>query len=232
MEVVERANHKCAPCNLESANKRIIQETHIVSYSHQRMQTDTVVYFAYGSLVNRYSRPEHTHAVPARVTGWVREWRHCLKTPRGKVCALTAARRPGAEVEGVMVFDRWENLAEVDGREVGYRREQTLVQRVAGAAPPVATDAFIYVSTGPYTQWGSTEYPIWRSYLDCVIAGYIDVWGSPGAARFIASTVGWEAPLLDDRDAPKYQRAVTLTATMRNLIDQLLEEGGVLRHSR
>jgi hypothetical protein len=60
-----------------------------------------------------------------------------------------------------------------------------------------------------------------------VLAGYIDVWGEDGARRFIASTEGWDGPILDDRSAPKYPRAVQLEDALRASIDNLLEKVGI-----
>jgi cation transport protein ChaC len=187
-----------------------------------------VAYFAYGSLVNRHTRSSTAEAIPVRIAGWVRQWRHCVATSRGKACALTAERQPGADIEGVLILDSMENMTKVDEREIGYKREEVRLEQAGNAAPLAGIETYIYVSAGPHTQWGSSEYPIWRSYLDCVLAGYIDVWGRDGAARFIASTSGWQAPILDDRHAPKYPRAVVLPKPVRNMIEEILEQTGVI----
>jgi hypothetical protein len=151
-----------------------------------------------------------------------------MNTTSGKVCALTAAPRLGSEIEGVLVLDRRDNLAKVDRREIGYRRKRINIQSPDAVTSPEGLETYIYISTRDYEQWGNTEYPIWRSYLDCTLAGYIDVWGRDGAERFIASTEGWEAPMLDDRRAPKYPRAVVLNNTVQRMIDRLLEENGIV----
>jgi len=192
------------------------------------LTSNTIAYFAYGSLVNRHTRPLNTRAQPARLTGWVRQWKHCMETPSGKVCALSAAPRSGAEIEGVLVFDSRDNLAALDQREIDYRRVPIALPPADVAVPTAEMETFIYVSTGDQNRWGSAEYPIWRSYVDCVLAGYIDVWGAAGAARFIASTEGWDAPLLDDRANPRYPRAVVLSDAVRVTIDGLLERKRII----
>ena len=185
---------------------------------------NNVAYFAYGSLVNRYTRAPHTEARPVRLAGWVRQWRHCIETPNGKVCALTVVPRADSELDGVLVVDHREALAEVDRREVGYRREA-----ISGVLPEAgiadnSVETYIYVSNSESLRWGSEEYPIWLSYLECALAGYIDVWERAGAERFMSSTEGWQTPVLDDRAAPKYPRAVALDKPTQEIIDGLLKE--------
>lgn len=111
------------------------------------------VYFAYGSLVNRRTRPQQTRAEPARLAGWIRQWRLCLDTPRGGVCALTAERRSGGELEGVLVVDNDNGIVALDEREVGYRRQRVRPQRKA--VPTVEVEAEIYISNGEYNRWAA-----------------------------------------------------------------------------
>ena len=204
-------------------------EIEIVAQVTSELKPNDVAYFAYGSLVNRHTRPMHTRAQPARLNGWLRQWKHCMDTPSGKACALTAVPRVGSQIEGVLVLDRRDKLAEVDRRETGYKRERIVLQQSDIAVPITELETYIYVSTGDHNRWGTTEYPIWLSYVDCILAGCIDVWGRAGAERFIASTEGWQAPLLDDRAAPRYPRALALEETTRQVIDGLLKENGIIR---
>jgi hypothetical protein len=184
-----------------------------------------IAYFGYGSLVNRQTRAANTRAYAVTLSGWVRQWKHCIDTPAGKLCALAAVPRDDAEIDGVVVLDDRAGLAATDRRELGYRRERVLIPRFDGDTD--AVEGYIYVSNAPYNRWASEQYPIWRSYVDCVLAGYIDVWGEDGARRFIASTEGWDGPILDDRSAPKYPRAVQLEDALRASIDNLLEKVGI-----
>jgi glutathione-specific gamma-glutamylcyclotransferase len=189
------------------------------------VKKNEVAYFGYGSLVNRHTRPAHTRARPARLAGWIRQWKHCIDLPFGKACALTAEKRAGCEIEGVLVLDHHDGLAAVDDREAGYRRERIELPEME--APAGEMDIFIYVSAPEWNHWGSAEYPILRSYVDCVLAGYLEVWGREGAAKFIKGTEGWGAPILDDRAAPRYPRAVPIDWGLRAAIDGLLEENGI-----
>jgi cation transport protein ChaC len=193
-------------------------------------------YFGYGSLVNRHTRPAGTKTEPFRLKGWIRQWRHCLHDPFvshnviGNMCALTATPQPGAEIDGILVFADENELKSIDDREVGYKRERIDARKPADAAVagPDRT-AYIYVSQPDYYRWASEECPIWLSYVDCVLAGYLDVFGSRGAERFIASTEGWDrAPVIDDRVEPKYPRAVRLTRDETSTIDELLAKTGIV----
>ena len=186
----------------------------------------TSSYFGYGSLVNRHTRPPGTQTEPFRLTGWIRQWRHCLENPftkvnvYGNICALTVERRPGSTIDGVLVLADVNELTSIDSREIGYHREAI----DAGQN----RNAYIYVSNDAYHRWASDACPIWRSYVDCVLAGYLEVFGRDGAERFIASTEGWDrAAILDDREEPKYPRAVKLTPAEASVIDQLLTNIGI-----
>ncbi len=186
------------------------------------MATNNIAYFGYGSLVNAETRPSHTRTIPLTLSGWTRQWKHCVEASFGKVCALTAARRPGAEIAGLLILDRTDRISEVDRREVGYRREPIEVDQTRLENDWRGIESFIYVSTESCYRWGDQEYPILRTYVDCVIAGFLRTFGRSGAASFVASTEGWHCPILDDRDAPRYPRAVKLSLAEKETIDELL----------
>ena len=69
-------------------------------------------------------------------------------------------------------------------------------------------------------------HPILLSYLDVVIQGYLRHFGPDGVARFVATTEGWNAPVLNDRAAPLYPRAQRLTAAETGLVDTILQAQG------
>jgi len=80
--------------------KTMRREIERVRHLKHKMHPDDVAHFAYGSLVNSRTCPEHTRARPFRITGWVRQWKHCIDTPSGRACALSAASRLGSEYTG------------------------------------------------------------------------------------------------------------------------------------
>ncbi len=186
--------------------------------------------FGYGSLVNARARPSGVHSLPAILTGWVRQWMHCIETPQGKICALTVAPEARVEIAGIVIFQNLGGLAELDQRESGYSRVRVSARHDRPDRRATEFDCFTYVSDSTHHRSGSEEFPIWRSYLDCVLAGYFDLGGHPAMDDFIASTKGWNAPILDDRRLPRYPRAVTLAPDVQRGIDETLAQQGLLNN--
>lgn len=186
--------------------------------------------FAYGSLVNREARPPGIRAVPAALLGWVRQWMHCVDTAHGKVCALTVAPDPEMEIQGLVLIHDDGDFAELDEREAGYFRVKVSARLLARELGTENIDCFVYVGDTLHRQPGSYEFPIWRSYLDCVLAGYLGLKGRQAARDFITTTQGWGVPILDDRYRPRYPRAVVLTSAQLHEIDDILGENGLLRN--
>jgi hypothetical protein len=183
--------------------------------------------FGYGSLVDRVNQVPGC-IWPVKLTGFTRAWRHCIDTDWGKVCALTIIPNNSARVTGVLVPLSPEGLTELDKREIGYIRRNVqqhhlTVEVSANELGPV----FTYFSEEQLLRPGSREYPIWCSYVDYILAYYIQLFGGDAAHRFITETVGWEAPMLDDRHYPKYPRAKPLSIQMRTMIDQSLAAAGI-----
>ena len=68
----------------------------------------------------------------------------------------------------------------------------------------------------------SEAHPILLSYVDVVVQGYLREFGTAGAERFFETTAGWEAPILDDRAAPRYPRHQELKPDERAFVDAML----------
>lgn len=178
--------------------------------------------FGYGSLVNRATH-DYAPVAPARVRGWGRTWK---RTRLRKVAFLTAVRRDGAEIEGVIVPVPDADWAALDAREYAYDRHVVTDLDHEG---PRGAAVSIYATKPIHHSDGSDEHPILLSYLDTVIAGFLAEFGAAGAARFFATTDGWEAPVLDDRSAPIYPRAQPAAAELRGLVDDHLDALSVRR---
>ena len=180
-------------------------------------------FFGYGSLVNRA-----THAYPragrARVTGWARIWR---ATTLRRVAYLSAIPTPGTVIEGLIAAVPGGDWAALDVREQAYARHP--LHRVDHDQPDAA-DIMIYQVEPQHISDGG-EHPILLSYLDCVVQGYLREFGDAGAARFFETTTGWDMGLRDDRAAPQYPRAQTLTDRERGFVDAALRDLGVPRSS-
>jgi hypothetical protein len=54
---------------------------------------------------------------------------------------------------------------------------------------------------------GSLAFPVWYSYAEAVLHGFLAAFPTGGVEAFIASTGGGTVPIVDDRAAPLYRRA-------------------------
>ena len=90
----------------------------------------------------------------------------------------------------------------------------------AGAGAP--GEAQIYTVPAEDAVDPAEKPPILLSYVDVVFQGYLREFGTEGLARFIATTDGWEAPILNDRAAPRYPRHQPLGDDERRMFDASL----------
>ncbi|MFN3547594.1 MAG: gamma-glutamylcyclotransferase family protein [Mesorhizobium sp.] len=184
---------------------------------------EVVAYFGYGSLVNRAThRTAILHAMPARLKGWRRIWRPRPDMPGFPAALLSVRPEPDAGCDGLIVFDRAENLPAVDAREARYRRLVLPLDSIETAEPlPAGLPLYVYVA-----QTDIPPHPappmILRSYLDAVLQGFLAEHGEAGVSRFIAETEGFDTPVHDDRHRPIYPRAVDLAGHEAALFSALL----------
>lgn len=184
---------------------------------------DLVAYFGYGSLINAAThRTAIVAAMPARLLGWRRHWRPRPDMPGFPAALLSVRRQAGAGCDGLLVFDRAENLAAVDAREARYRRVELAAADFDTAAPlPVACPLYVYEAQTDIPP--HREPPrILRSYLDAVLQGVLAIHGEAGLAHFVAETDGFDTPVHEDRDMPLYPRSVTLREGETALFDGVL----------
>ncbi|MEX0284756.1 MAG: gamma-glutamylcyclotransferase family protein [Paracoccaceae bacterium] len=175
-------------------------------------------FFGYGSLVNLA-----THDFPnphqARLRGWRRTWRH---TDLREVAFLTIEPDPECEIEGMIAHVPNNDWAALDEREWAYDRLPASEQ----VTHPVdrALDVAIYTVPTERASQAGKAHPILLSYLDVVVQGYLNVFGTQGAVDFFATTSGWDAPVLDDRAAPIYPRHQQLNDAERSVVDGWLRD--------
>lgn len=177
-------------------------------------------FFGYGSLVNRRTH-DFAEAYPARIEGWRRAWCH---TGLRDVAFLTAVPEPGAAMEGLVAAVPGADWAALDRREWAYGRHAVghLVAHAAGRALHVE----VYAVPPEHAAPPSVRHPILLSYIDTVVQGYLHSYGEAGAERFFATTEGWDAPVLNDRAAPRYPRATELTVLERDFVNAHLARYG------
>ncbi len=186
-----------------------------------------VAYFGYGSLVNRDTlRTKFLGIRAAQVRGWRRFW---LYRGEGTLALLSVRRDSEAAIDGVVVYDRADQLAAVDARECDYDRR--LVQPpdlVIRPDAPVRTPVYLYEGRRDREITEARRAPILQSYLDAVMQGFLAVHGESGLERFVAETEGFETTILRDRDAPRYPRSVALRPGEVERFDALLAARGAI----
>jgi hypothetical protein len=181
-------------------------------------------FFGYGSLVNRRTH-DYPDARPASVRGFRRAWRH---TRLREVAYLTVREAPGHEIDGLIASVPGGNWTALDLREAAYQRRLLAATDVRHDHPE-AISVEIYQTRAADEAAPSVRYPVLLSYVDTVVAGFHDVFGAEGAARFFATTDGWDIPVVDDRAAPIYARAVAPDGEVRRQVDTALDAFGVVR---
>lgn len=177
-------------------------------------------FFGYGSLVNTATHDfRNIHAAKAR--GWRRAWRHTALRP---VSFLTVVPDALTTIAGVIAAVPGADWAALDERERAYDRVPAagVIEHEAGDLPDIAIYAIPADRHGPPTEAN----PILMSYLECVLQGYLRRYGPAGVQAFIATTDGWSAPILDDRDTPRYPRHQVQDPAERALFGDLLTDAG------
>ncbi|MEM0948924.1 MAG: gamma-glutamylcyclotransferase family protein [Pseudomonadota bacterium] len=176
-------------------------------------------FFGYGSLVNRATHA-HDQAHPALLTGWRRVWRHTTLRP---IAFLTVIPDPDAEIDGLIAAVPGADWTHLDDRERAYDRVS--VPDVRHGTGPVGD---IHLYTIPDGKHGRPDrlHPVLLSYIDVVVEGYLNEFGTDGVDRFFATTDGWDAPIADDRKKPRYPRHRNVPATVQRMIDVRLSDRG------
>jgi gamma-glutamyl AIG2-like cyclotransferase len=178
-------------------------------------------FFGYGSLVNRATH-DFSNAQPALLTGWRRVWRHTDLRP---VAFLTVERDAHTAIDGLIAHVPRDDWAALDRREWAYAR----IPATHAIRHNVKQDIEIAVYAVPDRQSDapSARHPVLLSYIDVVVQGYLQVFGQTGAERFFATTDGWDAPVRNDRAAPRYPRHQQLTQKETAFVDEQLAALGV-----
>ncbi len=177
-------------------------------------------FFGYGSLVNR-----NTHAFTpihaSRITGWRRIWQ---RAPNRPAAFLSVIADSYSTIDGVIAPVPNDDWVALDAREFSYSR-LAVTDAVQHSALDVR-DISIYAIPPENAAPPDSDHPILLSYVDAVLQGYLREFGENGAARFVATTEGWDTLVRNDRDAPVYPRAQRLTRAEQSLVDDMLLSAG------
>ena len=128
---------------------------------------------------------------------------------------LSVHRAPGT-ILGLLAEVPGGDWAALDARETGYERHPIIAE---GPGGPEAAQVYAVPMEG---RGKGSAHPILQSYLDCVVQGFLREFGPEGAVAFFDTTDGWQTPILDDRAAPRYPRAQSLTPQERAFVDAAL----------
>lgn len=175
-------------------------------------------FFGYGSLVNRATH-DFPQASPARITGWRRGWRY---TDLREAAFLTAIVDPVTTIQGLIAHVPNNDWIALDEREKAYDR----VAVTSAVDHPLRHDIDIAVYAVPTQRYSqpTTKHPILLSYLDVVIQGYLQEFGEDGAHQFFKTTDGWDIPVLNDRQSPRYSRHQILSDHETAFVDHHLAQ--------
>lgn len=173
-------------------------------------------FFGYGSLVNRDT---HTFkdAHPARLKGWRRRWR---PTHLREVGFLSVVPDKNGWVDGLIAPVPDADWQALDRREASYARlaAEHMIEHPLRHAPQIA----VYSVPDDHDSGAHADYHLLLSYIDVVVQGYLREYGPEGARHFFETTDGWHAPVLDDRDDPRYPRACRLSRDETDVVDAAL----------
>jgi hypothetical protein len=168
-------------------------------------------FFGYGSLVN-HATHGYDNARPARLEGWRRRW---VSTSLRPVAYLSVEPWEG-EIAGLVAEVPGGDWTALDAREAAYDKHPVTVRLHACGSDAAAR---VYAVAPTHAAPPDTRHPVLLSYIDTVVQGFLDVFGTAGADAFFASTAGWDCPILDDRSAPRYPRATRLSPAERRAVD-------------
>jgi hypothetical protein len=195
------------------------------------MTAKSIYYFGYGSLVNRDTRPINEEAMDAHLHGWRRAWLHRVggvQRPRVNCTSLTiepvesVTSSDQAGIDGVLVRMDTADLPALDARESGYERLSLSADCFDLPGAIDADEIMVYRSLPDNRQLAEAGFPILKSYIDCVMAGYLHRFGDTGLRQMVKSTRGWERTILNDRATPFYPRHVVLEPQHQRYFDHIL----------
>ncbi len=173
-------------------------------------------FFGYGSLVNTATH-SYPNAQKATLGGWRRAW---IRTEEREIVFLTAVpAAPSAQIQGLIAAVPDADWLALDTRETGYQRIPS-AGKVNHVGKGINDIAHYAVAQENWRSSGTQT--ILLSYLDVIVQGYMQQFGTDGVAAFFDTTDGWDTPILNDRAAPQYPRSQTLSHDETALVDQHL----------
>lgn len=131
-------------------------------------------------------------------------------------------RDDACQIDGLIAPVPDQDWAALDHRERAYARVPAAHQ--VTHALPHQPDIAVYAVPGDQHHAPNANHALLLSYIDVVVQGYLREFGPDGAARFFDTTSGWDAPVIDDRAAPRYPRHCTLAPDETALVNDHLSD--------
>jgi hypothetical protein len=188
----------------------------------------------YGSLLSQYSRQTHSNidgqAQVTSISGWSRHW--CAVYPDEGATYAGAVQNSNASLNAVLIPTQLDiGLRE---RERNYRfiRISPSDLSFMGANQPDLRDARMWLCESINPRAPTVVNPLPQTYVDTCLIGCIETGGKDAARDFISQTQGWNSAWINDRlhAKPIYPRHTPLNRSEKVLIDELLDEQGVLKY--
>jgi ChaC-like protein len=220
LEAPGGATRCLAPVGLGASGGDIFGKMMVVmlpndAWSDKELMMQGHYIFGYGSLVNRATH-DYRRAHPATLRGWRREWR---ATTLREVAFLNVVPSEASAIQGMILAVASSDPA-LAKREYAYS-PHAVSQAVAHDRDD-ATEVNVF-AIGPDTSGDDTVgYSLLLSYIDVVVQGYFREFGEAGVARFFETTDGWQAPVINDRAAPRYPRNQPQSRSLRAMTDDWL----------
>ncbi|GAB3487316.1 gamma-glutamylcyclotransferase family protein [Marinomonas epiphytica] len=169
----------------------------------------------YGSLINSVSRAktgETGQVWPVKLDGFQRHWSIMSRDAVMSSVAVVQAR--GESCNGVLVEVPEDQFPLFDERETGYHRAKIDLQQLTSYSEEPLPNGTYWVYYTDNVLIPNQQSPIVLSYLDVILSGCLEH-GDAFAQDFLALTKGWQAPLLNDRQQPRYPRVQPELSTER-----------------
>lgn len=159
--------------------------------------------------------------IPVRANRLQRVW-NCV-IPKAHATALGVFFKEGVFCNGVIIPVTKSQLVNFDERESdgGYIKiqlERDLIDPLGVSLPE--GKIWTYTTNNPGIP--SEEFPLIQSYADVVLTGCLLEYGELFAKEFIITTQGWDTVWLNDRDKPRYPRAMK-EVPLASAFDELLQ---------
>ncbi len=169
----------------------------------------------YGSLINGESRAKtgETGSVwPVKLSGFQRHW--SIMSLEFGMSSVAVLRAEGQACNGVLVEVPEDQLALFDERERGYRRSQIQASHLSPYHGDELPEGTYWVYHTEEVVRPNQTCPIALSYVDVILSGCLEH-GEDFAQDFLTLTLGWNGPLLNDRQTPRYPRVQPELCTER-----------------